>query len=85
MYNDEIIMDSSSPPTSYLSCIVDTGTTLMYIPREAYNNYVTLTGGRYNKDVGLLSLSESEAEELGTLTVKIGEVQLLSISLYFRF
>ncbi|KZO98042.1 aspartic proteinase [Calocera viscosa TUFC12733] len=45
--------------------IVDTGTTLLYLPENTYNSYVSATGATVDENTGLLTVgSESDLESL---------------------
>jgi hypothetical protein len=46
------------------SAIVDTGTTLIYIPTDAYNAFVKATGGAADSASGLLSFTKKPTENL---------------------
>ncbi|KAH9921806.1 acid protease [Fomitopsis serialis] len=52
--------------------IVDTGTTLIYIPSSAYNRYVSATGATLDDNTGLLRLSTSQYNNLKDMTFTIG-------------
>ena len=51
------------------NAIVDTGTTLIYIPTPAYNKFLTASGGTTDQSTGLVRFS---AKPTGTFTINIG-------------
>ncbi|KAF9513530.1 hypothetical protein BS47DRAFT_1376699 [Hydnum rufescens UP504] len=51
--------------------IVDTGTTLIYIPTSAYNSFLSATGGSTDPNTGLAIFS---TQPTGTFTIKLGSV-----------
>ena len=72
LYNSEDISSSPSP----IPCIVDTGTTLIYIPKEAYDSYVHQTGSEFDKDTGLLRIPNSKVGNLKNFNIVVGKVYL---------
>ncbi|TFY59242.1 hypothetical protein EVJ58_g5896 [Rhodofomes roseus] len=54
--------------------IVDTGTTLIYIPTIAYDLYVLATGATLDENTGLLRLTTSQYDSLEDMTFTIGGV-----------
>ncbi|KAF9513531.1 hypothetical protein BS47DRAFT_963107 [Hydnum rufescens UP504] len=54
-----------------VQAIVDTGTTLIYIPTSAYNSFLSATGGSTDPNTGLARFS---TQPTGTFTIKLGSV-----------
>ncbi|KAI0733299.1 aspartic peptidase domain-containing protein [Fomitopsis betulina] len=52
--------------------IVDTGTTLLYFPSDAYNSYTSATGATADETTGLLRIDPSQYSSLEDLTFTIG-------------
>ena len=59
----------STSLSSSASAIVDTGTTLIYIPTSAYNKFLSVAGGKTDPSSGL---AEFSTEPTGTVTFKFG-------------
>jgi len=55
--------------------IVDTGTTLVLIATDAFQNYQQATGATLDRTTGLLKLTASEFENLQSLFFNVGGVQ----------
>ena len=55
--------------------IVDTGTTLLLLATDAFQAYEKATGAKMDQSTGLLTLSESQFENLQSLFFTIGGVQ----------
>jgi len=55
----------------YVNAVVDTGTTLIYIPTPAYNRFISASNGKRDKSTGLTRFS---AKPTGTFTIKIGSI-----------
>jgi hypothetical protein len=53
------------------AAIVDTGTTLIYIPQPAYNKYLEVSGGKTDSS----GLAYWTKEPTGTFTITIGSVR----------
>jgi hypothetical protein len=52
--------------------IVDTGTTLIYLPTDAYNKYKSATGATLDSTTGLLRITSSQYSSLKSLVFTIG-------------
>ncbi|KAF8515534.1 aspartic peptidase domain-containing protein [Gautieria morchelliformis] len=76
------IMYGSKTPISIIPAsrpvpgIVDTGTTLLYLPTDAFNRYQAATGGKPDSRTGLLKISESQYSNLESLFFTIGDITL---------
>ncbi|KAG2101599.1 acid protease [Suillus discolor] len=66
-YGDTLILDETAG-------IVDTGTTLIYIPSDAFDKYQSATGGTLDEATGLLKISSDQYDQLSSLYLTIGEV-----------
>lgn len=64
-YGSESIMSSAAG-------IVDTGTTLVYIPSSAYDKYQKATGATYDDDTGLLRITTAQYDKLDSVYFDIG-------------
>ena len=65
-------------------CIVDLGSTLVYLPSKAYEKYMEMSNSTLED--GLLTIPSSRKEPLPTLEIQIGyEVRNLSVSIYIHF
>jgi len=53
----------------YANAIVDTGTTLIYVPTLAYNGFLSAANGKTDTSTGLARFS---TKPTGTFTIKIG-------------
>ncbi|KAJ7201370.1 family A1 protease [Mycena pura] len=68
---------STSPASKYwgidqsISCIVDTGTTLIYLATNAFNAYQNATGGAPDSTTGLLSITPKQFADLKDLNFVI--------------
>lgn len=56
--------------------IVDTGTTLLLIATDAFQKYQQQTGAKLDNTTGLLSITESQFEDLQSLFFTIGRFLL---------
>jgi len=65
--------DSTSLTSSSTSAIVDTGTTLIYIPSDAYAKFLSTTGGKADATTGLTKFTKAPT---GTITFKIAGASL---------
>ncbi|KAJ4473163.1 family A1 protease [Lentinula aciculospora] len=54
--------------------VVDTGTTLNYIPTDAFNAYINSTGGIFDQATGLYEITEEQYNSLDDLVFTIGGV-----------
>ncbi|KAI6020112.1 hypothetical protein PISMIDRAFT_29263 [Pisolithus microcarpus 441] len=71
---DESITYGSTTILSTTAGIVDTGTTLILIATDAYNQYQSVTGGVSDSATGLLRLTTSQYDALQNLDFNIGGV-----------
>ncbi|KIY43928.1 aspartic peptidase A1 [Fistulina hepatica ATCC 64428] len=69
---DESITYGSTTIMSSTAGIVDTGTTLIYLPTDAYDEYVSSTGATEDESTGLLTITEAQYEALDSLYFNIG-------------
>jgi len=66
-YNDQEVLSSTAG-------IVDTGTTLVLIATDAFQAYQKATGAKLDNSTGLLTVTESQFENLQSLFFNIGGV-----------
>ncbi|KAJ4000689.1 family A1 protease [Lentinula boryana] len=52
--------------------VVDTGTTLNYMPTDTFNSYINTTGGIYDEVTGLYEITEEQYNALDDLIFTIG-------------
>jgi hypothetical protein len=52
--------------------VVDTGTTLLYLPTDTFNTYMNATGGVFDQDTGLYEITEDQYNALEDLVFNIG-------------
>jgi hypothetical protein len=55
------------------SGIVDTGTTLIYLATDAYNAYLSATGGVYDNTTGFVKIPPANASKLQSMFFNIGD------------
>ncbi|PCH36920.1 acid protease [Wolfiporia cocos MD-104 SS10] len=64
-YNGETILSDAAG-------IVDTGTTLLYLPSSAYDSYISATGATYDDTTGLIKFTTTQYDDLQPLDFTIG-------------
>jgi saccharopepsin len=64
------------PASNPVPGIVDTGTTLLYLPTDAVNRYKSSTGGTLDSSTGLLEISTEQFSRLESLYFTIGSITL---------
>ncbi|KAL4080791.1 acid protease [Scleroderma citrinum] len=69
---DQSISYGSKTILSTTAGIVDTGTTLILIASDAFSAYQSVTGATLDSATGLLTISQSQYDNLQTLTFNIG-------------
>ncbi|KAG1748362.1 acid protease [Suillus paluster] len=69
---DQSIAYGSSTILSETAGIVDTGTTLILIATDAFNQYKSATGATMDQTTGLLTITSDQYAKLQTLTFNIG-------------
>jgi len=69
---DQSISYGGTTILSTTAGIVDTGTTLILIASDAFQQYQSATGGTMDSTTGLLSISPSQFSSLETLSFEIG-------------
>lgn len=79
----------STELSSGASGIVDTGTTLIYIPSDAYNNFLSATGGETDSSSGLASFSTKPTSDFkikfGSTTFSLTPSQYLIPSAQYSY
>lgn len=58
--------------------VVDTGTTLNYMPTDAFNAYINSTGGIFDEATGLYEITEEQYDALDDLVFTIGGVSFVA-------
>jgi Eukaryotic aspartyl protease len=71
-----VIYGSSQIIIPFAAGIVDTGTTLLFLPSNAFQTYQNATGGELDPTTGLLKISDAQFEELESLFFFIGGITL---------
>ncbi|KAI5895030.1 acid protease [Schizophyllum commune H4-8] len=71
---DQSITYNGTTILSQASGIADTGTTLIYLPTDAYNMYVAQTGAVPDRNTGLLSVTEKQFKQMKSLVFNVNGV-----------
>ncbi|KAG1719342.1 aspartic peptidase domain-containing protein [Suillus paluster] len=69
---DQSIAYGNSTILSETAGIVDTGTTLIFIATDAFNQYKSATGATMDQNTGFLMITSDQYAKLQTLTFNIG-------------
>ncbi|KAF5386467.1 hypothetical protein D9757_005902 [Collybiopsis confluens] len=56
--------------------VIDTGTTLLYLPTDTFNSYIASTGGVFDEATGLYEITEAQYNALEDLVFNIGGTEL---------
>ncbi|KAG2355984.1 aspartic peptidase domain-containing protein [Suillus spraguei] len=71
---DQSITYGSTPILAETAGIVDTGTTLILIPTDAFNKYQSATGATLDESTGFLKISSDQYSQLSSLHFNTGGV-----------
>ena len=71
--NQDVTYGQDTTLLSGAAGIVDTGTTLVMIATDAFQQYQQATGGTMDQSTGLLRFTESQFENLQSLFFSVGE------------
>ena len=74
---DQSIKYGDTTILSKTAGIVDSGTTFLYLPTDAYNQYVNATGAVHDENFNLLRINLSQYSNLKSLYFNIGGVSLV--------